>query len=320
MKPDVSIVIPAFHEEKCVAELHRRLSNVLAGLNCRYEILFVDDGSRDQTFQELARIAEHDPTVRALRLSRNFGHQAALAAGLAHAAGRAVISMDADLQHPPELIPVLLDRWREGYEVVYTVRRETADAGTRKKITSSLFYRLINFVSPVRITPGAADFRLLDRKAVDALLGMRERTLFLRGLIPWIGFKQIEVPFDAPERFAGATKYGYRKMLAFAINGILSLSTMPLRMAALFGGGVVGIGLAYGVYVVWTAITNPHALPGWASIILVLLLLGGAQIFFLGVIGEYLSRVFEEVKGRPLYIVAESIPREESPDEKRELD
>lgn len=311
MSPEVSIVVPAHNEEGCVEEIHRRVVQVLEQEGVSYEILFVDDGSVDRTFEILHILAAHDSHVRAIRLSRNFGHQAALSAGLAEARGRAVISMDCDLQHPPEVIPELLSRWREGAEVVITVREDTLGAGAGKRWTSRLFYRFVNALSPVPITAAAADFRLLDRKAVNALNAMPERTRFLRGLVPWIGFRQAEVRFRAPERFAGETQFSYRRMLSFALNGVLSLSAMPLRLATLVGGGIFGIGILYGIYVVLTALFNPASQPGWASIILAILLVGGVQIFFMGVIGEYLARVFDEVKGRPLYIIAESIGGEE---------
>ena len=303
----LSVVIPAYNEEGCLRELYQRLSPVLRGTGLDYEILFVDDGSTDATFRELRRLAEEDDCVSAVRLSRNFGHQAALTAGLALAKGKAVITMDADLQHPPELIPTLIEKWREGHEVVYTVRGETADSGLSKEMTASLYYRLLNFLSPIPIVPGAADFRLLDRKAVDALNAMPERARFFRGLVPWIGFRQTSVSFNAPERFSGETKYSFLKMFRLALHGILSLSAMPLRMATLVGAMVVVIGLLYGVYVVWTAFFNPESQQGWASIVLVALLLGGTQIFFMGVIGEYLARVFEEVKARPQYLIAETV-------------
>jgi polyisoprenyl-phosphate glycosyltransferase len=314
----ISVVIPAYNEERCLGELHERLSPVLRDTGLEYEILFVDDGSTDGTFRELSRLSREDGCVRALRLSRNFGHQAALTAGMARARGEAVVTMDADLQHPPELIPDLVAKWRAGNEVVYTVRRKTADSGLSKDMTANLYYRLLNFLSPISIVPGAADFRLLDRKAVDALNAMPERARFFRGLVPWIGFRQTAVTFDAPERFSGETKYSFLKMFRLALHGILSLSAMPLRMATLVGATVVAIGLVYGVYVVWTATFNPESQQGWASIILVALLLGGTQIFFMGVIGEYLARVFEEVKGRPLYLVAETVGEDLSDDEGHE--
>lgn len=316
----LSVVIPAYNEEGCLGELHQRLSPVLNDTGLEYEIVFVDDGSTDGTFLELKKLAQEDDRVRALRLSRNFGHQAALTAGLATATGEAVVTMDADLQHPPELIPDLIEKWRAGNEVVYTVRQKTADSGVSKDTSASLYYRILNFLSPIPIVPGAADFRLLDRKAVDALNAMPERARFFRGLVPWIGFQQTAVSFDAPERFSGETKYSFLKMFRLALHGILSLSAMPLRMATLVGALVVAIGVIYGIYVVYTAMFNPESQQGWASIVLVALLLGGTQIFFMGVIGEYLARVFEEVKGRPLYLVAETIGRDRSESGNRKPD
>ncbi len=317
MTPELSIVIPAHNEAECVEELHAQLTQVLQETGVTYEILFIDDGSMDQTFQVLGELIQRDSHVRALRLSRNFGHQAALTAGLAEARGKAVVSMDADLQHPPMLIPTLLAKWREGYEVVATVRSQTHSIGWIKRCTSALFYWMINHLSPMPIPPGAADFRLLDRRAVDALNIMPERTRFLRGLVPWIGFRQTMISFEAPQRFAGKTQYTLRKMSSFALNGILSLSATPLRIATLMGLFVLMVGFIYGVFVIWSVFTDPeHNQPGWASIILLILWLGGMQIFCIGIIGEYLARVFDEVKMRPLYIVAESLGRKaESADE-----
>lgn len=306
MNPVFSIVLPAYNEKDCLEAVHRRLTETLAAVGETYEILFVDDGSSDDSYDRIRELSRVDPHVRGLRLSRNFGHQAALTAGIENALGKAVITMDADLQHPPEILPQLIDKWREGFEVVYTVREETAGAGVRKNLTSALFYWIINSLSPLRIVPGAADFRLLDRKAVEALKRMPEQTRFFRGLIPWIGFKQFEVRFTAPERFAGQTKYSFRKMLRFALHGILSQSAIPLRLATVMGAVVVLIGIVYGAYVVWTFFTRPPGYQqGWASIVLFILLIGGTQIFFMGIIGEYLARIFDEVKNRPLYLISE---------------
>jgi dolichol-phosphate mannosyltransferase len=310
MVPDISIVIPAYNEEACLQELCQRLQAVLSALNLSAEIILVDDGSSDGTFQCIRELSSGDPGVSGLRFSRNFGHQAALTAGLARAQGKAVITLDADLQHPPEVIPLLVRKWQEGYEVVATLREQTESSSFFKNFTSRIFYRLINRLSPLPIKPGAADFRLLDRRAVDALNAMPERTRFLRGLVPWIGFRQTEITFKAPDRYAGTSRYTFRKMLRFALDGILSLSALPLRFATLMGLGVMGIGLLYGLYVVWTAIMNPESQPGWASIILLMLFLGGMQIFCMGIIGEYLARVFDEVKRRPLYIIAETVGEE----------
>lgn len=300
----LSVVVPAFNEADVLPLLHDRLRAALAQLGDDYEVIVVDDGSRDQTVEVLQSICDQDPNWRYLSFARNFGHQIALTAGMDHAVGDAVVTLDADLQHPPELIAELVEQWRQGYEIVYTERRNTADAGLLKRLTSRVFYALINRSSATRIPLNAADFRLLDRKVVDSLQRLPERARFLRGLIAWVGYRQTVVPFDAPERAAGTTKYTLRKMLRFALNAITSFSSLPLQIASYIGFLVSLAGFALGAATIYDKLVHPDEnVPGYTTIVVVVLFLGGLQLISLGIIGEYIARIYEEVKGRPLYLI-----------------
>lgn len=308
-RPTVSIIAPCYNEAEAVDLFYAELARVLDSLDAfRFEIILVDDGSTDGTLVRLNRIAARDSRVRVYALSRNFGHQAALSAGLDAATGDAVLMLDSDLQHPPSLIPSMLLRWREGYDVVCTVRERTEDAGWFKRITSDGFYRLFNRLSGTRIEPGAADFCLLSRRACNALNSLHERHRFLRGLVTWIGYPHCYVPYRAAERVAGRSKYDRRRMLTLAADAVFSFSAQPMRFASRVGLAVVLIGLAYLAYVVGRAFLWGDLVDGWASLIGVVLLLGGVQLTFLGVIGEYVGRIFEETKGRPLYLLKQSPP------------
>ena len=302
--PRLSFVLAAYNEGPNIEPMNTRLVAAGESLGDAFEILWVDDGSTDGTVAALDALTARDPRVRALHFSRNFGHMAALTAGLeaARATG-AVICLDADGQHPPELIPHLVERWRAGADVVQTVRRATADGGAFKAITSAAFYGLLNRMSDLDLPAGAADFRLLDRQAVDALNSLPERQRFVRGLVRWIGFRQELVPYDAPPRLAGKTKYSARKMVLFALNGITSFSVRPLRL--IFGLGVAVLLLAglYALYVLFQVVHGGYLVPGWTSLILLALFLGGVQLLTLGVVSEYVGRIYEEAKGRPVYIV-----------------
>jgi dolichol-phosphate mannosyltransferase len=309
-EPQLSIVVPVFNEADNVAPLWQRLAEVLRGLKLTYEVIFVDDGSRDDTAARVADIAAKDAAVRLLRLSRNFGHQAALFAGLEHARGAAVITLDGDLQHPPELIGELVARWQAGYEVVQTIRRETADSGLLKQATSDGFYRLLSRISRIRVSPGAADFRLLARPAVTAFLACRERCRFNRGLVQWIGFRSCEVPYNAAARVAGRTKYSWRAMLRLAGDAVFSFSSWPLRLAGLAGACVSAAAAVYLLFVVWAALFTKWTVPGWTSILATVLVLGGMQLTVLWILGEYVGRLYEEVKQRPIYIVRDAAGNE----------
>ncbi|KAF0196929.1 MAG: family 2 glycosyl transferase [Bacteroidetes bacterium] len=302
MNFSVSVVIPCFNEKDNIEILYRHLSMILE-IYPELELIFVDDGSTDATLETIRSVAEKDPGVRYISLSRNFGHQYALKAGLDHAGGDCVISMDADMQHPPELIPVMIEKWREGYEVVNTIRGDQKSLSVSKKFSSGLFYFIINRLSSVEIKPGIADFRLLDRKVVDALKQFSENHIFLRGLIPWMGFRQTSVHFEPAERHKGTTKYTFTRMLRLALDGITSFSSRPLYLSIALGSIIAGIAFLYGIYAVYVHLFTDDALPGWTSITASVLFIGGIQLIMLGIIGIYLGKLFIENKKRPNYII-----------------
>ena len=303
----ISFVVPVFNEEENIHEFHRRLTQVMAPLPYDYEILFIDDGSRDRTSLLIRELAEKDPHVQGYVFARNFGHQLALTCGLDQSTGDAVISMDGDLQHPPEMVPELLKKWEEGFEIVQTVRKATEDATWFKNITSRLYYKLINSMSEVRITPGGSDFRLMDRKAVDALNRFRERARFIRGMVNNLGFRYTTLEFVAPPRFAGHSKFSLRKMLRFALDGITAFSRVPLRLA-LYVGCIAGLDsiLLIG-HVIYVKYIVQDAVPGWTTLAAAEFFLGGVELIGIGIVGEYVGRIFDEVKQRPLYIIREHI-------------
>lgn len=304
----VSLVIPVYNEQENIDALAQRIRDALADLGLTYEVVLVDDGSRDASAARIRQLAASDPRIRLLQLSRNFGHQAAIFAGLEYARGAAAITLDADLQHPPELIPELVRRWQAGAEIVQAVRREPADENPLKRAGSRGFYRLLSALSRFRVTPGAADFRLMSRPALDAFLACRERCRFNRGLVQWIGFRYEEVPYDAAPRHAGRSKYSWQAMLRLAGDAIFSFSTWPLRLAGLAGLCVSLAALAYLLFVLWARLFTQYALPGWSSILASTLVIGGMQLIVLWILGEYVGRLYEEVKQRPIYIVRHGLP------------
>lgn len=306
----ISIVVPVFNEQDNIDMLYQEVCDNLAQLPYDFEILFVDDGSTDSTPLILDRLTRQDVRVRALILARNFGHQIALTCGLDYAQGEAVITMDGDMQHPPALLPTLLAKWEEGYDVVQTVRLTTTGVSVFKSTTSRLFYKLINAMSNVHIQEGGSDFRLLDKQVVVSLRRFRERARFIRGIIGSIGYRQIEVEFVAPKRFAGKSKFSLHKMLHFALDGITAYSKLPLRFA--FYIGLVCGALSFGLtlHVLYVKLFTGEAVSGWATIAASILLLGGLQLIGLGIIGEYVGRIFEEVKQRPLYLVRTELKQE----------
>lgn len=303
--PLLSVVVPCFNEEAVIAETHRRLSASLRALGVGFEILYVDDGSRDATAEALRQIQAGDASVRMLRFSRNFGHQFATTAGLEHANGRTVVLIDADLQDPPEVIGEMLAKWREGYQVIYGQRVSREGESAFKSWTAKLFYRLMNRVSDTPIPLDTGDFRLMDRQVVQALLAMPEHDRFLRGMVAWVGFRQVALPYRREARFAGSTKYPLRKMLHFAADGILSFSRAPLKLASMAGFFCAAAALAGMIWAILTRLMTHAWVPGWASIFLAVMFLGGVQLICLGIIGEYVGRIYGESKQRPLYLVAE---------------
>jgi dolichol-phosphate mannosyltransferase len=304
----LSVVAPMYEEQDIVDTFTERVAAALEGID--YELILVDDGSKDRTADAMARAAAADPRVKVVALSRNFGHQPALTAGLDHARGDVIVMLDGDLQDPPEVIPQMLEKWREGIDVVYAVREQRLGETAFKRVTARGFYRTFRRLTGLDLAVESGDFRLMDRKALDALLAMPERSRFLRGMTVWIGFTQTAVPFVRQERHAGTTKYPLRKMLRFSFDAITSFSSAPLQWAT-FLGFVFSILAFLGIPLTVVArYTNIYE-PGIPSTILVVLLLGGIQLITVGIIGEYVGRIYEEVKHRPLYVVRERINVEE---------
>ena len=298
-----SIVVPVYNEEVCVTEMASRLKSVFAGVAGRWEVVFVNDGSSDGTLTRLRELAAQDERIQYVSFSRNFGHQIALAAGIDHAAGDAVITLDGDLQHPPEMIPTLIENWRNGYDVVYTVRVSNRGHALKEFVSAS-YYWTLRKLTGVEVPTGGADFRLIDRKVADALRACGERNVFVRGLIPWLGFTRVGLPYDAQARFGGETKYVTRRMLQFALNGVLSFSTIPLRIITWLGACTIGLGVLYGLYTLFVRMFSAHHVEsGWTSLMIVLLVFSGTQLLSLGILSEYVGRIYDEVKQRPRYVV-----------------
>jgi glycosyltransferase involved in cell wall biosynthesis len=306
----IDIILPVYNEEQGIALFHRSLMDTLDGLAGSYEfrIIYVLDRSSDGTLNALRVLAESTPRMTVVHMSRRFGHQVSLVAGLDQSTGDAAIMMDADLQHPPALIPRLLEEFERGHDIVQTVRLYGTNEGRGKRWASSLFYYLQNALSPVEIRDGMADYRLISRKVVRVFqTSVREQNQFLRGLFRWVGFNRTEVPFVSAARAAGATKYRLGRLLSFSVTGIISFSKLPLRIAALLGFGIALCGGLYAAWLTFEFIRGGAFPPGYTSLIVVVLLMGGLQLMFLGVLGEYVGSIFDEVKGRPLYIVDEII-------------
>lgn len=301
----ISVIVPAYNEAENIPVLLEKLKKNIPSKS--YEIIFVDDGSTDDTLNILKNLRKQNDCIHYLSFSRNFGHQYALRAGLAKATGDAVISIDADLQHPPEVIPQLIQKWQDGYDIVYTLRQENKNQGFLKRKTSNLYYKLLNFMTSVSVPKGAADFRLLDKKVVQILNKSLERDLFLRGYITWMGFKQIGIPYQVAKRHAGKSSYTLSKMIRLAWMGITSFSIMPLRIASVVGFLTTLLGFLYACYVVYMKIfTNHFVVTGWTSVLVSVLIIGGVQLMIMGILGEYLGLIYLETKKRPNYIIQES--------------
>jgi len=306
-KPEISIVIPTYCEEGNISELYNQLESELKKVEIHsFEIIYVNDGSHDDSLTKIKELTVRDNRVKFIHFSRNFGHQNALRAGLDFAQGAAVISMDADLQHPPELIATLIEQWRAGNKVVYTKRKDTSDLSFFKKLTSKMFYKLVNYLSETKLEEGTADFRLLDRSVVEALKNFNENNLFYRGIIPGLGFKQHGVEYIPNERFSGNTKYTFSKMVRFALTGITSSSAKPLYFSIYLGAFLALCSFFYALYAIYVSLFTTEAVAGWTSTIASILFIGGIQLMMLGIVGVYLGKLFSESKKRPNYIIEES--------------
>ena len=300
-----SIVAPIYNELDNLPELHRRVGEVMMATGGAWELVLVDDGSTDGSTERILELAKEDNHIRPVIFARNFGHQPAITAGWDYARGDAVVIIDGDLQDPPEAIPELIAKWREGYEVVYAVRTEREGEGWFKKTTAALFYRIVQRITDVKIPVDTGDFRLMDRKVVDVLKTMPERHRFPRGMSAWVGFRQIGVPYKRAARHTGVTKYPFKKMFKLALNAITGFSYFPLQLATYFGFAAAGLAIIAIPVVIGMRLAGQGAFLGQATTLIAVLFLGGVQLISLGVLGEYLGRIYDEVKGRPLYIVRE---------------
>lgn len=302
-----SVVVPMYNEEAVVCETYKRLTGVMEKTGYTYEIVFVNDGSRDKTAALINEICDRDKRVKLIDFSRNFGHQIAITAGMDYSSGQCVVVIDGDLQDPPELIPVMIEKWKSGFDVVYGKRISRKGETFFKKFTAAAFYRFLRNMTDVNIPVDTGDFRLIDRKVCDALKRVRERNRYVRGLVSWLGFKQTAVEFEREERFAGETKYPLRKMLKLALDGITTFSYKPLKLASYIGSILSLLSFLYMIYVLVQRIFFPETVqPGWTSILAVSLFFNGITLLMLGIMGEYIGRIYDEVKERPLYIIKET--------------
>ena len=306
-----SVIISAYNEAEVIAESYKRLTEVMQSMGEVYELIFVNDGSRDRTAHIIAEFIQADPNVRLINLTRNFGHMAAITAGMEYAKGDAVIVIDADLQDPPEVLPEMAALWRQGYDVVYGKRKERKGESFFKKFTAKLFYRFINKMTPIELPVDTGEFRLMDRKVCDAVNALREKNRYIRGLVSWVGFKQTAYEYVRVERFAGTTKYPLRKMLSFAMDAITAFSYKPLKIATSLGFLIALGSFVYLLVIIWQALFTDTTIEGWASTVGLVLLTQGIVLMILGLMGEYMGRIFEEVKGRPVYIVQEVLGGDE---------
>lgn len=307
MPPHYSIVVPVYNEENTLAEFYARLSKVIQSLDGESEVLFVNDGSDDQSGAILQQLHQKDRRVRILHLSRNFGHQVAITAGMDAARGRACLIMDADLQDPPEVIPEMVRLWRDGFEVVYGLRKKRPGESRFKLVTASLFYKILGYLAHIEIPQNVGDFRLLDRKVVDALKKLPERNRFVRGLVSWVGFRQTHLLYERDARFAGETKYPFLKMLQLALDGVTSFSATPLKLATWMGLLFSLVSFLLIIWVIGAKLIADRVVLGWASLMVAVLLIGGVQLFTIGILGEYIGRIFDEAKQRPLYLIREKV-------------
>jgi len=300
----VSVIVPIYNEEGCILTLAERVVKVLENYY-EYEILFIDDGSKDSTLEILRKLHSGNKKINFLSFSRNFGHQNALMAGTRHADGDCIISIDGDLQHPPELIPELIIKWIEGYDIVYTIRKDGKKIPVLKKVTSNLFYKLMNAISDINFEHGEADFRLLDKNVAAELNNLNENAIFFRGMVKWLGFNQTGIEYIPDDRKWGKTKYSRKKMFALAISGMTSFSTKPLRVSIIIGISIAFLSLLYGLYALYIKFFTNNSIEGWTSVFFMVTFIGGIQLIILGIIGEYIGNIFLESKKRPHYIIKE---------------
>ena len=305
---DISIVIPILNEQDSVDELCDRIKNVIQSLKLTYEVIFIDDLSTDNTIEKLQYINKQNENIKTIQLSRRFGYQNSIWAGLEHSIGNMVITLDSDLQHPPEIIKKMVDKFQEGYDVINMVRQNKDQKSFVSKIGSKLFYKSINIFSPTPIVVNSADFRLYSRKVVNTLLKFPEKSLFLRGLVGWVGFKQVDLSYIEEKRKFDKTKFSFWRSVRLAADGIISFSTTPLYFAIFIGGFFMVLGFLYGIWIFINVFINvKYSIAGWPTVVCLILLIGGVIMFLLGIIGLYISKLFIEVKGRPLYIVDRKI-------------
>ncbi len=314
-RPTLSLVLPIYNEEEVIAELHARLQDFLSKLGLDCEVLFINDGSKDRSLPLLREIARGEPRYRVLSFSRNFGHQAAISAGVDWARGRAVVVMDADLQDPPEVVLEMVARWREGFDVVYGKRRSREGETFFKLLTARWFYRIFAAMIPIEVPLDTGDFRLMSRRVVVALRALRETHRFVRGMVAWVGFKQTAVLYDRPGRFAGETKYPLKKMIRFAIDGITSFSVLPLRFSTYLGMLISVASLAVAIWAVVAHFVFRATVPGWTATVVLVSLLASVQLLMIGILGEYIGRIYEQVKGRPNYLVGDRVNASARPDD-----
>ncbi len=309
-RPTLSLVLPVFNEEPVIPELLRRLDEFLRAVGVTWEVVFVNDGSKDRSFEMLSEACKREPRYKVVSFARNFGHQFAITAGVDYAEGEAVVVMDADLQDPPSVVSDMLAKWREGYDVVYGVRAKRESEGVFKKLTAAMFYRLLRATAGVPIPVDTGDFRLMSRRVVLTLRSLREANRFVRGMVSWIGFRQTSVEYVRQGRFAGETHYPLKKMIRFALDGITSFSTVPLRLATWLGVISGLVGLLTAAWALYVFLFGSGVVHGWTTLVLAVSLTSSAQFFILGIMGEYIGRIYEEVKRRPLYIVSDQVNTE----------
>ncbi|MCL2663641.1 MAG: glycosyltransferase family 2 protein [Oscillospiraceae bacterium] len=310
--PIYSVVVPAYNEQEVIKETYTRLTKVMTGMGEPYELIFVNDGSKDQTAHIIAELCENDPCIRLINFTRNFGHMPAISAGMEHARGQAIFIIDADLQDPPEIFPEMVAKWKEGYHVVYGKRIKRKGETIFKRVTAKVFYRFLRIMTSVDLPPDTGEFRLIDRKVCDAVNKLPEKNRYIRGLVSWVGFKQVPVEYHREKRFVGETKYPLRKMISFAMDAITSFSYKPLKFATLIGIVISILSFLYILYVLYQVFFTDRTITGWASTIAAILFTQGIVLMILGLMGEYIGRIYTELQNRPNYIVQEIITKDDN--------